>query len=282
MRLKSLNLVLLGLLLLGACAGQKDQVIRIDTSYGEIVAVLFDDTPVHKSNFIDLAEEGRFDSTEFHRVIRDFMVQGGDVYTKEGMPAEEWPTLPAEILPNHFHKKGMIAAARQGNGINPEKRSSGSQFYIVLGEVYTEEALLADMEKLQAAFMQYVQLKSQEELRNEYTRLYEAGQFDSLTSMIYSKREEIEDALKLNLTKEITPEEMEVYTTVGGTPHLDGEYTVFGEVISGLDIAEKISHVQTGNRDKPLEPIFMKVTVENMSKKKIEQEFGYTYPNEQQ
>lgn len=281
MRLGTLASAVLGMLLLVSCAGQKDQIVRIDTRYGEIVAILFDDTPAHKSNFIELAEDGRFDSTEFHRVIRDFMVQGGDVFTKEALPAEEWPTLPAEIQPNHFHKKGAIAAARQGNGINPEKRSSGSQFYIVLGEVYSEEMLVTEMQRLQEAFMQYVQLKSQEELKNEYIRLYEAGEFDSLTSLMYSKRVEIEDALKLNLTKEISDEEKEAYTTVGGTPHLDGEYTVFGEVISGLDIAEKISEVQTGPRDKPVQPIYMTVTVEKMAKNKIEKEFGYKYPNEQ-
>ncbi|WP_026956575.1 peptidylprolyl isomerase [Algoriphagus vanfongensis] len=281
MKVRLFSFLMVGLLLLGSCAGQKEQVIRIDTRYGEIVALLFDDTPAHKSNFIELAEEGRFDSTEFHRVIRNFMVQGGDVFSKEEMPAEEWPTLPAEILPHHFHKKGMIAAARQGNGINPEKRSSGSQFYIVLGEVYTEEMLVTEMEQLQRAFMQYVQLKSQEALRDEYIRLYEAGEYDSLTALMYSKRIEIEDALKLNLTKEITEAEKEAYTTVGGTPHLDGEYTVFGEVISGLEVAEKISEAQTGSRDKPLDPIYMKVSVEKMSRKKVESEFGYQYSDEQ-
>ena len=111
---------ILALGLLMSCAGQKEQIVRIDTRHGEIVAILFDDTPAHKNNFLDLAESGRFDSTEFHRVLPDFMIQGGDVFTKEEMPAEEWPTLPAEILPHHFHKKGMIAAARQGNNINPQ------------------------------------------------------------------------------------------------------------------------------------------------------------------
>ena len=199
-------LILVGFL---GCAGQKEQVVRIDTRYGEIVAVLFDDTHVHKSNFIELAEAGRFDSTEFHRVIPNFMVQGGDVFTKENMPAEEWPTLPAEIRPNHFHKKGMIAAARQGNSINTERRSSGSQFYIVLGEIYDELALTTDMEKLQAAFMQYVQLQSQDSLRKAYSSLYERQEFDSLTRLILSKRDEIEKSLNLKLTKDMTVDKLE-------------------------------------------------------------------------
>lgn len=261
-----------------ACSGQKDYLVTITTDRGEIKAILFDDTPAHKSNFIKLAEDGRFDSTEFHRVMKNFMVQGGDVFSKEDLPAEDWPTIEAEIKPNHYHRKGMIAAARQGDGINPQKRSNGSQFYIAIGKVYKEDELMADMAKLQPAFMQYVQIGSQEALRNEYTRLYKAEQFDSLTQLVISKREEIEKSLNLNLSKSFTPEQIEAYTTIGGTPHLDQEYSVFGEVISGLEIAEEISKVQTGARDKPLSPIYMKVTVEKMSRKKIEKEYGYAYP----
>lgn len=261
-----------------ACSGQKDYLVTITTEKGEIKAILFDDTPEHKSNFINLAEAGRFDSTEFHRVMKNFMIQGGDVFSKEELPPAEWPTIEAEIKPNHYHKKGMIAAARQGNGINPLKRSNGSQFYIVIGKVYQEDELKADMEKLQPAFMQYVQLGSQETLRNEYTRLYKAEQFDSLTMLVISKREEIEKSLNLNLSKDYTAEQITAYTTIGGTPHLDKEYSVFGEVISGLEIAEGISTVATGARDKPLDPVYMTVKVEKMSRKKIEKDYGYVYP----
>jgi len=261
-----------------ACSGQKDYLVTITTEKGEIKAILFDDTPEHKSNFIRLAEEGRFDSTEFHRVMKNFMVQGGDVFSKEGLSPAEWPTIEAEIRPNHYHRKGMIAAARQGAGVNPMKRSNGSQFYIAIGKVYMEEELKADLEKLQPAFMQYVQLGSQQALRNEYTRLYKAGQFDSLTMLVISKREEIEKSLNLNLSKEFTPEQIAAYTTIGGTPHLDKEYSVFGEVISGLGIAEEISKVATGARDKPLVPVYMKVKVQKMSRKKIEKDYGYVYP----
>lgn len=169
------NLLFLFLLVSSvACAGDKDYVITIETRHGNIVALLFDDTPEHKSNFIALAEAGRFDSTEFHRIIKGFMVQGGDVFTKEELPAEKWPTVPAEIRPNHYHRKGMIAAARQGDNINPERRSNASQFYIVQGKVYNEAELTTDMEALQEAFMRYVQIGSQQDLRNEYKRLYEA------------------------------------------------------------------------------------------------------------
>ncbi len=263
-----------------ACAGEKDYVITIETSHGNIVAVLFDDTPEHKSNFIKLAEAGRFDSTEFQRVMKDFMIQGGDVFTKEDLPPQEWPTLPAEIRPNHFHRKGMIAAARQGDGINPERRSNGSQFYIVIGKVYDELELTTDMKALQTAFMKYMELGSQAEVKNTYIRLYNEQKYDSLTTLLLSKREELESSLNTNLTKDFTKEQLEAYTTVGGVPHLDKEYTVFGEVIQGLEVADEISNVPTGNRDTPNEPVFMNVKVEKMSRKKIEKEYGYSYSDD--
>lgn len=274
---------LLFIVLIGSvwsCSSSKDSVITIETRYGNIVAILFDDTPAHKSNFLELAEAGRFDSTEFQRIIKDFMIQGGDVFTKEKLPPAEWPTLPAEIRPNHYHQKGMIAAARQSDGINPQRRSNGSQFYIVLGKKYTELELTTDMPELQKAFLKYMELGSQQELKQTYIRLYNEQKYDSLTTLILSKRDEIEESLNLKLSKDFTPEEIEAYKTIGGTPHLDKEYTVFGQVIKGLEVAEKISEEPTGSRDAPLNPVLMKVTVDKMSRKKIEKDYGYSYPED--
>jgi peptidyl-prolyl cis-trans isomerase B (cyclophilin B) len=276
---KLFTLLVLGLVLVStwACGKDKDYLITISTRHGEIKAILFDDTPEHKKNFIALAEAGRFDSTQFHRVIKDFMVQGGDVFGKEGLPAQEWPTLPAEIRPNHVHIKGMIAAARQGNNINPEKRSNASQFYIVQGRTYEELELTTDFPALQKAVFQYMQLGSAQELKQEYARLFQEEKFDSLTNLLLSKRDEIAETLKIKLTKEYTPEQIKAYAELGGTPHLDAEYTVFGQVLSGLDVVDKIAAEPT-TREVPNNPVIMKVTVEKVSRKKIEKDFGYVYP----
>lgn len=172
----------------------------------------------------------------------------------------------------------MIAAARQGNNINPERRSNGSQFYIVQGRVYSEMELTTDMQALQDAFMRYIQIESQQGLRNEYKRLYEEGRFDSLTNLLLSKRDEISQSLSLKLTKNFTSEQIQAYTTVGGAPHLDKEYTVFGEVISGMEVVEKIASEST-IREVPIDRVFMKVKVARVSRKKITKEYGYQYQN---
>jgi len=271
-----LALGLLGFLLLG-CAAEKDYLVKIETRHGDMYAVFFDETPLHKQNFIDLAAAGRFDSTEFHRVIHTFMLQGGDVFGKEKLPTNEWPTIPAEIKPGLFHSKGMIAAARQGDNINPERKSNGSQFYIIQGKVYEKAELVTDMKLLQDAFNKYIQLESQLDLRNEYIRLYQLREFDALNQLMLEKKEDLEAFYSISLEKPLTAEQIKAYITIGGTPHLDGEYTVFGKIIKGMDVIDKIAAEKTGDRDKPLNPILMKVSVEKLSKAKITKEFGKEY-----
>ena len=190
--------------------------VKIQTMLGDIVVRLYDETPIHRDNFIKLAKEGYYDGTLFHRVIKDFMIQGGDPDSK-GAPTGKMLgvggpdyTLEAEIKDGLFHKRGALAAARQGDQVNPERRSSGSQFYIVWGKVF-DDAGLDNIQK----------------------------RLDERTG----------GRVKL------TPEMREVYKTVGGTPHLDGQYTVFGEVVSGLDVVDAIQQVQTDGNDRPVEDV---------------------------
>jgi peptidyl-prolyl cis-trans isomerase B (cyclophilin B) len=207
-----------------ACIAQKDSTIKkkdrkrdvlMQTTMGDIVIRLSDSTPLHRDNFLKLVKVGYYDSVLFHRVIKNFMIQGGDPNSKSataGQPLGDGGpgyTIPAEFRKTLFHKKGVIAAARTGDNINPTKASSGSQFYIVQGKVFTDAGL------------------------------------DSV------------ETFRLNGRK-IPAEQRQVYKTIGGTPHLDQGYTVYGEVVKGLDVIDKIAAVQTSkaqDRDRPLQDV---------------------------
>lgn len=277
MRFEPFGILLLFIIL--GCSTEKDYLVTIHTKHGNMYAILYDETPKHKANFIQLAEAGRFDSTEFHRIIKDFMIQGGDVFGKENLPPDQWHTIPAEFNPDLIHEKGSLSAARQGDNINPTKSSSGCQFYIVQGKIYDELTLNTDPRKLQEAFMKYLQLESNRGLRDRYAQMFQEQNFDGINELMLSKKTELESFFNINLNqdKEIRANQIQAYTTVGGTPHLDDAYTVFGKVIKGMDVLDKIAEEETGSGDKPLNPVIMLVDVEEISKKKITQEYGYEY-----
>lgn len=190
--------------------------VKISTELGDIVIRLYNETPAHRDNFIKLARDGYYDGTLFHRVINQFMIQGGDPASKDAPAGQAVGsggpgyTLPAEIIPGLIHKKGALAAARQGDQVNPERRSSGSQFYIVHGRVFNEQELEVMQQRAGVAF---------------------------------------------------TEDQKRIYSTLGGAPHLDNAYTVFGEVVSGLEVVDSIAASQTGAADRPVQNIPMKVTV---------------------
>ena len=188
-------------------AQQKTVKFIIHTDYGDIKGYLYNDTPQHRDNFVKLVNEGWYDGSFFHRVINQFMIQGGHNASGKVDPGY---TVPAEILPNHFHKKGALAAARMGDQVNPKKESSGSQFYIVQGRVFNDPTL--DM----------VEQKSETKLSEEQRK---------------------------------------AYTTVGGAPHLDGGYTVFGQVADGYDVIDKIAAVQTKPGDRPVKDVKMTIEI---------------------
>ena len=239
--------------------------VKIQTTLGDIVVRLYDETPIHRDNFMKLVREGYYDGTLFHRVIKDFMIQGGDPDSKSapaGMPLGVGGpdyTLEAEIKDGLFHKRGALAAARQGDQVNPERRSSGSQFYIVWGQVYNEGQLRQFSQQMKMQRMQDVFNKLASEHRDEIMQMRRernrAGLQELQDKLIAEAESKVSDFSGL------TEEQKKVYSTLGGTPHLDGQYTVFGEVESGLDIVEMIQNTTTGQGDRPVDDIEMKISV---------------------
>ena len=190
-------------------AQKKEKVIRfvIHTEYGDMKGFLYNETPLHRDNFVKLVKQGWYKNSPFHRVIKNFMIQGGQNADGRLDPGYR---IPAEFNPKFFHKKGALAAARMGDQVNPQKESSGSQFYIVQGTVLDEKTLQA---------------------------------FSARNGVKY------------------TPEQVKTYTTIGGTPHLDGAYTVFGEITEGFDVLDKIASVKTLPGDKPEKDVRMNIEI---------------------
>ncbi len=247
-------------------AQEKETLVLIETSMGKIKVKLYNDTPLHRDNFLKLVKDGTYDGLLFHRIIKLFMIQGGDVTSKDApmdKPLGEGElgyTLPAEIrIPKYFHKKGALCAARTSDDVNPDKESSSCQFYIVSGKFYTDH----EIDKMEAERI--------EKLRNSIFGKYGVTENDTLKA--YARPAEktayaIErDSLARKAMAEyearfqeihITPEQREAYKIEGGAPHLDGNYTVFGEVIDGIKTVEKISMVATNENDRPLQNIKIK------------------------
>jgi len=249
---------------------QQDTLVTIQTKYGDITVKLYNDTPKHKENFIKLVKEGFYNGLLFHRVIPNFMIQGGDPSSKNAEPGKRLGggspgyTIEAEFMPEkHFHKRGALAAARTGGPSNPEKRSGGSQFYIIQGRTFTN----GQLDTLEAA--KNAQLKNHlfseclKESKNKLAKFRQnndqAG-FNIYVAEIREKADSLFNASDEKFT--FTPEQRKVYTTVGGYPSLDGEYTVFGEVVDGMDVVDKIAAVETDKYKRPLEDIDMKMKLD--------------------
>ena len=238
--------------------------VLIKTTLGDITVRLYDETPQHRDNFLKLAREGFYNGTIFHRVIKNFMIQGGDPESKNAPMGKSLGsgdvgyTIPAEfVYPQYFHKKGALAAARTGDEVNPERRSSGCQFYIVTGEVYSAGKLTQlerqmGQQQLQTIFNQLVVENRDKilELRKNRDNAGLQALQEELEKQTYAKGKELGDP-------KFTDAQREAYTTVGGTPFLDNNYTVFGEVESGIEVADKIQQVETVPGDRPKEDIKM-------------------------
>ena len=236
--------------------------LKIKTTEGDIIIRLYDETPKHRDNFLKLVKEEYFNGTLFHRVIKDFMIQGGNPDSKNapkgkmlGTGGPDY-TIPAEfVYPQYFHKRGALSAARTGDEVNPNRESSGSQFYIVWGKTF-KPAELKQMEH-QMAMQQEQQVFNQltrehhEEIMNLRRNRDRAGLQELQDKLI----EQTKTTCKQQGKPTFTEEQVEAYTSIGGTPFLDNQYTVFGEVEEGLDIVERIQNCNTDRNDRPTEDI---------------------------
>ena len=275
MRLKQIFLVLFAIIILPSvqCTNPENRKgelsnpeILIETEFGNMKLVLYDETPEHRDNFIKLIETGFYEDLLFHRVIQSFMIQGGDPNSRDAQPGAALGsggpdyTIPAEIHPHLFHKKGALAAAHMSDNVNPEKKSSGSQFYIVQGTVLNDQQLAENENRINNMRLQGMFSKFLEEEKNKAFENDEALNMDVLNKIAEEKALEA-----FNETPKYTfPEEhREVYKTIGGTPHLDGSYTVFGEVTEGLDVLDKIAAQQTNQANRPLTDIRMNIKILN-------------------
>lgn len=242
--------------------------IRIKTTEGDIVVRLYDETPKHRDNFIKLVKEEFFNGTLFHRVIKDFMIQGGDPDSKNAPQGKRLGTggpgytIPAEfVYPKYFHKRGALSAARLADQVNPERESSGSQFYIVWGKVYKPQELKQmerqmEMQQEQAIFNQLAQVHREDILN--FRRNRDRAGLQQLQDQLV---EETQKKSKEIGVPKFTDEQVKAYTTVGGTPFLDNQYTVFGEVEDGFDVVEKIQNAETLRDDRPKNDVSMAMEI---------------------
>ena len=276
MKTKQLFILAVCLVVLTACGAgskktsnmEKRTQVKIETTMGDIVVELYNETPKHRDNFIKLAKEGMYDSTLFHRVIRNFMIQAGDPDSKTAADTAQLGggdvgyTVPAEFVPKFFHKKGALAAARMGDDVNPERASSGCQFYIVTGRKFREAQLLDMAAQKNNNRVEEIFNELARKHMKEIYKLRKAGNDDALY--------ELQDSLETQayaLAKEEEPfmfsaEQLAAYSTIGGAPHLDGAYTVFGQILEGMETVEKIELTKTGKADRPVENVrILKATV---------------------
>ncbi|WP_026474589.1 peptidylprolyl isomerase [Alkaliflexus imshenetskii] len=249
-----------------ATATTGSSLVLIETPYGEIKIRLYDETPLHRDNFLKLVNQGFYDDLLFHRVINEFMIQGGDPQSRDAAPSARLGAgdpgykIDAEIIyPQLFHKKGALAAARQGDQGNPQKRSSGSQFYIVHGKVFSPE----ELEQMESAMTdrqyQMLMMRYMEPFRQRFMELQQAGDREGFQALMQKISEDAAAEAEAMPSFQFSDAQREAYTTIGGTPQLDGEYTVFGEVVEGLDVIDQIAAVETGLMDRPVKDVKMKI-----------------------
>lgn len=248
-------LTLAAALMISGCVSGDRKGVRaeIKTTRGDIVISLSDLTPLHRDNFIKLAESGFYDGVSFHRVIKEFMIQTGDGSTRQDSTLiNDDYTIPAEINDSLFHRRGAVAAARMGDDVNPARNSSGTQFYIVQGKVYDDETLASTVQRIEYNRRQYLYNKALQDLRDEAQESPTPVTEDVIQQNAIIRAYE---AMEAEGPFEMPEVRTNAYKTVGGTPFLDGAYTVFGEVLEGMEVVDDIAATATDMSDKPLQDI---------------------------
>jgi peptidylprolyl isomerase len=263
------------IVLISACAifkpsGPVEKKVLITTNKGDIVVKLYNETPKHRDNFLRLADSTFYDSLLFHRVIEDFMIQAGDPESKDAPRTKRLGnggpgyTIEAEIVDGLYHKRGALGAARKSDQDNPEKRSSGSQFYIVDGKKWTDSEMdllvkRKNVSTYQEYIKKYLEQTNNTALLQKMDSLRRTRDREAFNEIFLELKEKVKPMMKEDSVElfELTDKQRELYKTKGGSPHLDGVYTVFGEVIAGMDVVEAISDVRTDIRDRPMQDIYI-------------------------
>lgn len=240
---------------------EKVWLVSIETNLGTMKIRLYNETPRHRDNFLSLINKNFYDGMTFHRVIDEFMIQAGDPTTvisdknsTDGIDINY--TIPAEFHPDLFHKKGVLAAARMGDDVNPDQASSSTQFYIVHGKVFNDQELEQLEERINNMRKQSLFFKN---IKEEEQKAFEKDEPLDYAEIQLAATLKTEEQLKNYMPYIIPPDHWATYKVVGGTPHLDGSYTVFGEVVEGLDVIDRIAAVPTDKSDRPLDPIRMTI-----------------------
>ena len=247
---------------------RSETLVLIHTNIGDIKIKLYDDTPLHRDNFIKLIKQKYYNGILFHRIIKNFMVQTGDPDSKNAEKGKllgiggPGYTIPAEISMKYIHKKGALAAARLGSDVNPKKESSGSQFYVVTGQVITNEILNQNEHQILEAkrgelINAYLSKPENKEMMPNLEKCKKNDDKEGFDKIVEKITEDLDPEFKKLDSIKYTPSQREEYVKNGGSPHLDNDYTVFGEVIEGMDIIEKMSLLATDSNDRPLEDVII-------------------------
>lgn len=252
--------------LISSCNAENNGRVKVllSTNYGDITVELYNETPLHRDNFVKLVNEDFFEGVLFHRVIKNFMIQAGDPKSIGAEPGARLGngglgyTIEAEFNDAFFHKKGALAAARQGDRSNPEKRSSGSQFYIVQGEIFTTWKMDTLEMKMNSGLLQSIQKDYFSKAQDELKKYRNEGKQEEFNLRVAEIREKSDSAYQVAPKKTIPEERKQIYSTIGGYPSLDGAYTVFGEVVKGLEIIDKIGAVETDKSNRPTTDVIIK------------------------